>query len=105
MRALVRLLALLAVMLMPFGMVPAAASAAHHQMASMPMQHCPEQGSGHQPKTAFAVCTMACSAALPALDQSAAERLPIAREQGQPSLAQRLSDLHPEIATPPPKLS
>jgi hypothetical protein len=105
MRTLVKLLALLAVMLMPFGMAPAAASAAHHEMASMPMQHCPEQGSGHQPKTAFAVCTMACSAALPALDRCAAQLVPATCERVRPSLAQQLSDLHPDIATPPPKYS
>jgi hypothetical protein len=104
MRAVLTLLALLAVMLMPFGMAPAAATAMHHEMA-MPIQHCPEQGSGHRPKTAFAVCTMACSAALPALHRCVAEPLPIAREQGRPSIAQRLSDLHPDIATPPPKYS
>jgi hypothetical protein len=103
MRALVKLLALLAVLLLPLGMAPAAATATHHQMTSMPMQHCPEQGSGHQPKIAFAICTMACSAALPALDRCAAQLLPIARERVRPALAQQLSDLHPDIATPPPK--
>lgn len=105
MRALLKLLALLAVLLLPFGMAPAAADDTHNQMASMPMQHCPEQGSGHQPKTAFDVCTMACSAALPALDRCAAQPLPIARERVRPALAQHLSDLHPDIATPPPKRS
>ena len=102
MRVLLKLLALLAMMLLPLGMTPAA-TATHHEMASMPMQHCPEQGSEHQPKTAFAVCTMACSAALPALDRCAAEPLPIVRERVRPALAQHLSDLHPDIATPPPK--
>jgi adenosylmethionine-8-amino-7-oxononanoate aminotransferase len=105
MRALVKLLALFAVLLLPLGMTPAAATATHHPMASMPMQHCPEQGSGHQSKTAFAACTMACSAALPALDRCAAQPLTVARERVRPSLAQQLSDLHPDIATPPPKRS
>ena len=106
MRALLKLLALLAVLLMPFGMTPAAATATGHQMASMPMQHCPEQGpTHHQQKTAFAECTMACSAALPALDRCEAQPLSIARERVRPALAQHLSDLHPDIATPPPKYS
>jgi hypothetical protein len=105
MRALLKLLALLAVMLLPFGMAPAAASATHQQMASMPMQHCPEQGSGRQPKTAFAVCTMACSAALPALDRCEAQPVPTTSERVRPPLAQQLSNLHPDIATPPPKRS
>ena len=103
MRAVLKLLTLLAVLLLPFGMTPAAATVTNHQMASMPMSHCPEQGSGHQPKTAFAVCTMACSAALPALDRCEAQPLSIARERVRPALAQHLSDLHPDIATPPPK--
>jgi len=106
MRALLNLLTLLAVMLLPLGMAPmAAASATHHDMASMPMSHCPEPGSGHQPKAAFAVCTMACSAALPALDRSEAQPLPITRDRVRPALARHLSDLHPDIATPPPKLA
>jgi hypothetical protein len=105
MRAALKLLALLAVLLMPFGMVPAAAASHHAQMTSMPMQHCPEQGSKHDSKGAFAECTMACSAALPALDQSRPLSVPIVCERVRPSLAQQLSDLHPEIATPPPKRS
>ena len=105
MRTLVKLLALLAVMLLPLGMAPAAATAAHHDMASMPMQHCPEQDSGHQPKAAFAVCTMACSAALPAFDRCEAQPVPSPPERMRPELARHLSDLHPDIVTPPPKLT
>jgi hypothetical protein len=103
MRSLVKLLALFAVLLLPLGMAPAAASATHHDMAPMPMPHCPEQGSNHHSKAAFAECTMACSAALPALDRSEAQPLPISRERVRPALAQHLTDLHPDIATPPPK--
>ena len=103
MRSLVKLLALFAVLLLPLGMAPAAASATHHNMASMSMPHCPEQGSNHRLKAAFAECTMACSAALPALDRCTAPPLPIAREPVRPALARHLSDLHPDIATPPPK--
>jgi len=101
MARLLKLIVLLAVMLLPLGMTPAAA--AHHDMASMPMQHCPEQDSDHQPKAAFAVCTMACSAALPALDRCGAQPVPTTPEPVRPALARHLSDLHPDIATPPPK--
>ena len=100
-----KLICLLTVLLMPFGMVPAAAASHHTPMASTPMQHCPEPGSKHESKGAFAECTMACATALPALDQSQGQPMPIDREPVRPSLAQHLSDLHPDIATPPPKHS
>lgn len=105
MRALLKLLALLAVLLLPLGMAPAAATASHGHSASMPMQHCPEQSTKHESKAAFAECTMACSAALPAIDRCEAQPLSIDRERVRPALAQHLSDLHPDIATPPPKHS
>jgi len=104
MARLVRLIAVLAVLLMPLGMQQAAAAPSETHHASMPMQHCPEQGSKHE-KGAFVECTMACSAALPALDQPQQASIPIACERVRPSLARHLSDLHPEIATPPPKVS
>jgi len=105
MRALMKLIVLLSVLLLPLGMTPVAATATHHQMASMPMQHCPEQDSSHHSKLAFAECTMACSAALPAFDRCAEPPLVIARERLRPALARHLSDLHPDIATPPPRHS
>ena len=72
-----KLLTLVAVLLMPIAMTAAPASATvHHQGASMPMQHCPEQGSKHESKSAFAECTMACASALPAADQEQEQRGP-----------------------------
>jgi hypothetical protein len=103
MSAVWKLLVLIALLAMPFGM--AAAPAAVHQSAAagMPMGHCPDQHSGHQNKSAFAECTMACSAALPAAEPRAAQPLRIVCAPVQPAGALRLHGLHPETATPPPK--
>lgn len=105
MPAALRLLALLAVLVMPFGMTPAAAANSPGHSASMPMQHCPEQGTKHESKAAFAECTMACSAALPAIKAALDEPLSIDRAPDLASVAQVLHGLHPETATPPPKAS
>jgi hypothetical protein len=105
MRLFSRLLVLVAVMLMPFGMsAPASASTAHDQMmAGMPMGHCPDQAPRHDGKSAFGECTMACAAALPAIDRRSDEPDLIVREPVQSVAVQRLRGLHPETATPPPK--
>ena len=103
----VRLLALLAVLLMPFGMAPAAAAPPAHHSATMnmPMGHCPDQESGRHAKGGIVECMMACAAALPAIGSAADEPRLIAPDQVVPALAQRLLSHHPEIATPPPRLS
>jgi hypothetical protein len=102
--AFLRLLALVAVMLMPFGMSAAATATVHHpQMDAMSMQHCPDQNSKPHSKSLLAECTMACAAALPALDTPVAERMSVAHEPAQALLVQGLHGLHPETATPPPK--
>ena len=99
-----RLLVLVAVLLMPLGMAPASASMAHDQMmAGMPMGHCPDQAPRHDGKSAFGECTMACAAALPAIDRRSDEPDLIVREPVQSVAVQRLHGLHPETATPPPK--
>ena len=95
---MLRLLTLLAVLLMPFGIAPAAA---HAPAASgMPMQHCPEQGA----KGNFGECTMACSAALPA--ETRQDNLPVTIlcALGEPAVTQSLTGIHPETAKPPPRL-
>jgi len=100
-----RLLILLAVLLMPLGMsaAPAAAHSVHSMTAAdMPMQHCPDRGQKHS-KAAFAECTMACSAALPAADLARNEPLIIATIPHALIMTERLHGLHPETATPPPK--
>jgi hypothetical protein len=101
-----RLLLLIAVLLMPLGMTPPAANAAGHQaMAAMPMGHCDERAPNHAPKAGFADCTMACSAALPAIDLSRDEPPPVAHLPLRAAVALILHGLHPDTATPPPKLA
>lgn len=107
-QALAKLLLMLAVLAMPFSMAAPAAAAAQHStqaMAEMPMQHCPGTGGGQPAKGGTAECTMACSAALPAI--AAVAPLPV-RHVAAPTprtLAEPLAGLHPETATPPPRNS
>ncbi len=103
--AFLRLLALLAVMLMPFGMSPApAASVYHQQMATaMPMEHCPEPASTPQSNGVLGHCTMACAAALPAIDAPALVSNPAAGPLPLAAAIETLSGTEPEIATPPPR--
>lgn len=99
-----KLLALVAVLLMPFGMAGAAASPRHHQ-AMAGMNHCPEQGQHQGKSSGLADCAMACAAALPAVDlQDSLAPLAQAGVE-RPALAARLHGLHPETAKPPPRLS
>lgn len=94
---------LIAVLLMPLGMAPAPAGAAQHHAAAMPMQHCPEQGSKHQSKGAFAECTMACASALPAADRVQERPVPCDAPAVAVAPMHVLHGLHPDTATPPPK--
>lgn len=102
-----RLLLLLAVLLMPLGMAPAAASASpvgHHQMmAGMGMEHCPDRSNKHDEDKGLAMCSMACASALPA-QELARDEIPLRRHQHLiPMVAHTLRGILPEIATPPPK--
>ena len=102
MTRILRLLALIAVLVMPLGM---AAPAAAHPTAGMAMSHCPDQPSHHQQKAWSPVCTMACASALPALDRAEDEIAPVARIAFAPLPARALDGFHPDTATPPPKAS
>jgi hypothetical protein len=102
------LIAVVALMLMPFVMQPAAAAPVqHHQATSAegPAEHCPDERSMPESNGKFAVCAMICSAALPAADVPQAQRTLIVCQPAAPGLAQRLTDHDPEIATPPPRRS
>jgi hypothetical protein len=99
---ILRLLALVAVLVMPLGM---ATPAAARPITDMAMSHCPDQGSHHQQKRALVECTMACASALPAFDRTDDEIAPIARLEFVSLPAQPLHGLHPDTATPPPKAS
>lgn len=104
-RMLAKLALLIAVLLMPIGMTPAPAAAHQNAMAGMPMGHCDEGTTKHQPKGGFTECTMACSAALPAADTPRGKATPIASMPILPAAAHILHGVHPETATPPPKRS
>jgi hypothetical protein len=54
-------------------------------------------------KGAFAACTMACSAALPAVDTASPRGPLIDCVPVDCPAVQRLSGVHPETATPPPR--
>jgi hypothetical protein len=106
MRLLVlRLLALVAVLLMPFGMSAAPAASMPHQMSAMSMQHCPQPASGPASKGVLGDCTMACSAALPAAYIGLAVLHPFSPLLPPPSLFRPLPGIELEIATPPPRLT
>lgn len=105
MATLWKLFALVALMFMPLGMSSGQAAPSHEAAAGMPMEHCPDQGSGHDGKDRLANCTMACAAALPAVDAPADETLPFHSDPGSPSVVAALHGLHLDIATPPPKHS
>jgi hypothetical protein len=97
----------LAVLFMPLGMTaaPAVASPADHHSASMQMQHCPEQAPKHSGKAGFVECTMACAAALPAIEGGRPEPALIVCLPDMSSAVRQLHGLHPDPATPPPKRS
>ena len=99
-----KLLALLAVLLMPFGMSAVPAAAVHHAHAgAMPMEHCPEQSPGDTGKPGATECMMACSAALPAADLRLVDTGVPAKMPVRPVAVHTLSGIELEIATPPPK--
>ena len=102
-----KLLALVAIVLMPFGMSAAPGATPHHGMsASMPLKHCPEQPVGPRGKAGIAECTMICSATLPAADACRdASKLTIVGLPPEQSLALSLHGIHPDTATPPPRHS
>jgi hypothetical protein len=104
-RMFAKLLVLLAVLLMPLGMTTAASAApsSHHDMAGMPMSHCPDGGSRSDSIPGIAACTMVCSAALPAADLSSNDTELASTAPLQPAIVHQLHGLHPETATPPPR--
>lgn len=102
--AVLRLVALIVLLLMPLGM-SAAPAAAHHAPAMATMQHCPDQGSKHDPRGSEGECTMACSSALPAADLAPMRCLATSRTPAEPLVARVLSGIELEIATPPPRRS
>ena len=106
MRLICKLLTLIAVLLMPFGMTPASAvQSKHHEMAGMAMNHCPGDQSQPDTKQGIAACTMVCSAALPAVADPGPQLTTIVCAPELASPTRQLIGLHPETADPPPKRS
>ena len=102
-----KLMVLIAVLLMPLGMQPAGSATmvhGHGVVASMPMEHCPDQ-SKQQHNDGFATCSMACASALPAQQIVRDEAPALRHDLVRPIAAQTLHGLHPEVPAPPPKLA
>ena len=108
MRTVWKLVVLIAVLLMPLGMQPAAASATmvHGDgvSASMPMEHCPGQPK-HEQSHGFATCSMACASALPAQRLVRDDAPTVDRQLVMPMAVQTLQGVHPKGPAPPPKLT
>jgi hypothetical protein len=104
--AILKLLTLVALALMPFGMSAASAAPVHHAPAAGAARHCDEQG-GQPAQTSSDKaldCAMACSM-LVAAEARVEEPAPAVRLPAGRKPAERATGLHPDTATPPPKLS
>ena len=101
-----KLLVLLAVLIMPASMSMAGTSASvHSHDAAAASEHCPDSAPAADLEPGISPCNMACANALPAIDapvaaEVAAPNCPLAVSEISP-----LDGLHPDIATPPPRLS
>jgi hypothetical protein len=108
-RLVASLALLLSMLMLPLGMggVTAKPMTPHHAGMAMPMEHCadqsPERSSDHRLKAGFAECTMACSAALPVIDDRSCMPERAARSTHVVAIMAPLGSQVPEIATPPPK--
>ena len=100
---IVKLLTLVALALMPFGMSAASAAPAHHAPAAA-ARHCDEQGSQPVQSPDRMDCAMTCSMLVGA-QSGPAEPVPVLRLPTARLPAKRGAGLHPDTATPPPKLA
>jgi len=99
---LFRLLTILALVLMPIGMILAQPGQAHNQLMSAHCANMDSQPELPQPDHK-ADCAIACSA-LPSV-ASSIDAPPLAPALIQPpALSAAAGGLHPEAATPPPRL-
>jgi hypothetical protein len=106
MATITRLLTLMALVLMPFGMGSASAGAAHHAPAATAASHC--DGHGEQPAAPVpddAIdCAMTCSMLIVA-QARIPDPVPVGGPLAQGAVAESATGLHPNPATPPPKRS
>ncbi|MEO8547377.1 MAG: hypothetical protein ABI422_03310 [Sphingomicrobium sp.] len=104
--AISRLLTLLALVLMPFGMNAAMAAPPMDHSSMAMAQHCGERSgqSGDMAAKHAADCTVACSALLATETAVAEPALAMRLPPAQP-LMEIVTGFQPDIATPPPKFS
>lgn len=100
---ILRMLTLFALVLMPFGMSAASAGPIHHTPAAA-AQHCDEQGSQPVQAPDAMDCALTCSMLVGA-QPGAVEPLPPVRLPTARLPAESGAGLHPDTATPPPKLA
>jgi hypothetical protein len=109
MAEIVRLLTLVALVIMPFGMTAASAKSGHHAPAIATAQHS-DGHDGHggrpaEPAPEEAIdCAIACSMLMIA-EARIAQPAPAVRLPVKPPLLEVGSGLHPAPAIPPPKHS
>ena len=100
-----KLLVLLAVLLMPLGNDPGAASASHHGNGEHADGSLSRSGARHDMKSGIAECTMVCAAALPAVEFTPDRPIMAIAQPLAAASAHRLHGLHPETDPPPPRQS
>ena len=107
MPAVTRLLTLIAMLLLPFGMAaaPAVPAEAHHASAPVPGEHFPVEPHDTSSGALGHHCAMPCSAALPAADLFALAPKAVVRSPAESTGPPPLAGLDVETATPPPKPS
>lgn len=101
-----KLLTLIALALLPFGMGAANAAPTHHAPAAAPAQHCDDHDGqpAEQSRDEAMECAVSCS--MLAVAEAHVEELPVAHLiLTAPALPKHGAGLHPDTATPPPKLS
>ena len=104
---ILRLMTLVALLLMPFGMGAANASPAHHAPApAAAAQHCDDHGGqpAEQSPDVAMDCAISCSMLSAAETNIDGLTMALPVINARP-LAERDAGLHPDTTTPPPKLS
>ena len=103
--ALSRLLALVALVLMPVGMGVAPA-AAYAPQAAAEGRHCggTEEGAPDAPSAPAAGCTTGCAAVAPDLPRAGPAKL-MPRQAPPATFIAAIAGIEPDIATPPPKVA
>lgn len=95
-------LLLLALLLSPLAMQPAAAAPLDRASMAMPgMAHCPEPGP--TPSKALGECAMACASALPAIETPGIDVALVVPFPVEAAPVAALHGIRPSLSTPPPK--